>query len=496
MLQEASNEQLLAEWKRGNQRAADVLYRRYLTRLTALARSRLSRNLSRRIEADDIVMSVWRSFFVAVEARGLHVPSDDDLWPLLATITLRKIARQAARQHAQQRDVRVEELMGEPVVLSQIVARDPSPEEAAMMVDEVASLMARLQSDEREVVSRRLQGEEQAAIANALGISERTVRRVLARVREILTDPDRSSTSTDADQPVEAPLTGNSQPASIVEPYWPAVDLSFSEANILLQQFAGEGGFGRVYRARIQSNGNCVAVKYLKKRFWHNSRAVQCLLHEYVHVSQLQHPGIIRHLGCGQSRNGALFVVMEWVDGGNVAQWYHASTPGLRDVINCAIGVADALLALHSNGMIHGDVTPTNVLRRINGSFVLSDFGLARGTQDTLQRHGGTPGYLAPEQVSEVFGSVDERTDVYGLGGLVYFLATGSPPVTGGSLADVLAEVISSRSPRAPSSINPFVPKTLNDLILACLSKEITDRPPAMVHLLNQLREIADSLPG
>jgi len=105
MLEDASNQELLDAWRRGNHDAAALLVRRYMIRLTALARSRLSRKLARRIDGEDAVLSAWRSFFVAVEDGRITVPADDNLWPLLLTLTLRKLARHAARHTAQRRAV-------------------------------------------------------------------------------------------------------------------------------------------------------------------------------------------------------------------------------------------------------------------------------------------------------------------------------------------------------------------------------------------------------
>ncbi|MFN8707419.1 MAG: ECF-type sigma factor, partial [Planctomyces sp.] len=104
-IEDGSNAELLKLWKSGNQHAAQVLVDRYMLRLTALAQSRLSRMLARRLDADDIVLSAWRSFFVAVNRSRLQVPDDDNLWPLLATFTLRKLQRQAQRQLADRRDM-------------------------------------------------------------------------------------------------------------------------------------------------------------------------------------------------------------------------------------------------------------------------------------------------------------------------------------------------------------------------------------------------------
>ncbi|MCA9033348.1 MAG: sigma-70 family RNA polymerase sigma factor, partial [Planctomycetaceae bacterium] len=188
VLEDASNQELLAAWKDGHQFAAQVLVRRYMVRLTALARSRLSRKLARRIDPEDVVMSAWRSFFVGANIGRLSTAQDDDLWPILVTITLRKIARQASRHMADRRNAILDKTFDESVDWQAAVSRDPSPDEAAMLVDEVESLMNRLGQVDRDVLTRRLQGEEHAEIANAMNCSERTVRRSMQRIRSKLTE--------------------------------------------------------------------------------------------------------------------------------------------------------------------------------------------------------------------------------------------------------------------------------------------------------------------
>lgn len=184
MLELSTNQELLDAWQAGNERAAQVLYQRYMVRLTALARSKLSRKLARRLDPDDIVLSAWRSFFVAVNAGRVLVPDDDNLWPLLVTLTVRKLSRQAARHGAQRRNMGKDLSQDDQIRWQQILSREPSPQEAAMVVDEVELLLSQLEATDREVLSRRLQGEQQTEIATALNCSERTVRRSLQRIRE------------------------------------------------------------------------------------------------------------------------------------------------------------------------------------------------------------------------------------------------------------------------------------------------------------------------
>lgn len=504
----ASNQELIDAWRQGDEQAAQVLVQRYMARLTALARSRLSRKLARRLDPEDVVLSAWRSFFVATGDGRVAVPADDNLWPLLVTMTLRKLYRQVGRHGAQRRGAQLEVSLDLERDWHAAIARDPSPEEAALLVDEVEVLMATLDASDREVLTRRLQGEDQATIATALHCSERSVRRAMQRIRATLTRQAGSSPAATVpgnetpniqtpgrqtpgkNHPPTAPVPNSDSPL-LLEPEVPTI----SYAEVVLQELVGQGGFGKVYRAVRSADVTTVAVKYLKKRFWKDPRATRNLLDETLRVRALSHPNIIRHHGWGRSPRGAVFVVMEWVDGTNLRDWGRGTHPSLREILQCGTTVASAVAAAHAAGVLHGDLTPANVLRRRDGTFILTDFGFARSLNNPAPaRPGGTPGFLAPEQISEAFGPVSERTDVYGLGGLVYSLLTGTPPMTGEDLPEILANVISSRPPAPPRAAAAGIPPELDRLMLCCLSKEPSERPSSAKEVEQRLGAIVDSL--
>jgi RNA polymerase sigma factor (sigma-70 family) len=493
MLEDASNQELLHAWRQSNHRAAEILVRRYMVRLTALARSRLSRKLARRIDGEDAVLSAWRSFFVAVEDGRITVPADDNLWPLLLTLTLRKLARHAARHTAQRRAVDDEQRFDQIPSWQEIVSREPSPEEAAMVADELESLMASLNSADREILSRRLQGADPTAIAEAMGVSERTIRRRLQSLCELL-----ASRQANADEPLFASaqranfgqakaLREESITASVGPPptrLTPTIDYH----DLRLQKLVGQGAFGKVYRAVRTSDEITVAAKFLKKKFWRDRRCVQSMLDETTRVGTLSHPKIIRHFGWGLSPSGAPFLVMEWIDGTDAAHWRQTCEPSIADVIECGTDMADALMAAHAVGIIHGDLSPANVLRRRDGTSILSDFGFSQWLGDPRRpQFGGTLGFLSPEQISDAFGSIGERTDVYGLGGLLYALTTGRPPFVGGGVPEVLARIVSSSEPVSPIHLRPDIPEDFNRLILNCLRKEPAERRASIAEVRESL---------
>jgi hypothetical protein len=375
-----------------------------------------------------------------------------------------------------------------------VASREPSPEEAAMVVDDVERLMAMLAAGDREILTRLLQGERQAEIAAALGRSERTVRRSLHRIRDRLNELQQSAapdvtmdavgTSATRVLPLSAPSPAVHGATSDIEP-----TIEYSE--LVLQQLIGQGGFGKVYRASRTSDGTQVAVKFLKKQFWKDERSVQCMLEETMRVSSLSHPHIIRHYGWGRTQRGAVFIAMEWIDGSDVTKWRQNAQPSVAEIIECGLAIADGLAAAHAAHIIHGDVTPGNILRRHNGTFLLTDFGFAQSLSDSRRpRLGGTPGFLAPEQVSDAFGPSSERTDVYGLGGLLYALWTGRPPVTGRDVPEIIANVLSSKPPQPPGRFASESSPELEEILLACLRKEPAERPASVATVRNRLQAI------
>lgn len=500
-IENQSNAELLAQWKSGNQLAATLLTDRYMQRLTALARSRLSRKLSRRLDADDIVLSAWRSFFIAARHSRILVPDDDNLWPLLVTMTLRKLQRQVQRHQSEKRSIGLEVPFDDTDAWQSIVSKDPTPDEAAQLTLDVESLMATLSPSEREVLTLRLQGEDFQSIATRRNCSERTVRRDIQKIRSHLIahfglDSMEPPASEAQLQPSDG--SGNAESDSFGQPdreeyarqtlreVADAIPLRQESPTLryddyVLQKLIGRGGFGKVFRARCTLNGRIVALKYLNKRLWRNATAVRLLINETKKAQSVLHPQILHYQGWGMAPSGAPFLVMEFVDGPDLSRWINGSSFDENEVLTCGIQIAAALDTLHSSGLVHADLAPGNVLRRNAHDFVLADFGLSQSAgggnllADPMASEwmvrGGTPGFLAPEQISGSFGKVSERTDVYGLAGLLYLLITKQAPFQGNDAAETLSMILSSHAPRS----NPPDEKkmrSLYDIVMRCLAKE------------------------
>ena len=179
--------QLLAQVQAGDEQAAGELFDRYVNRLVRLEQSRLSKKLGRKVDPEDIVHSAYRSFFIAARDGRFSLEQSGDLWRLLAAITVRKIHGQAKYHGAQKRGLNAEQSIcgigSDSFVAPEAVARDPSPDEAVAVVEEVEQLIKDLDPLQQQMVELRLQGHTLHEIADKVQRSQRTVRRLMEKVK-------------------------------------------------------------------------------------------------------------------------------------------------------------------------------------------------------------------------------------------------------------------------------------------------------------------------
>jgi RNA polymerase sigma-70 factor (ECF subfamily) len=186
--QDEHSTELVARWQDGDSGAAEELFERYAARLVGLARSRLSEKLARRLDAEDVVQSAFRSFFDGLRQGQYELPHRGDLWRLLVSITLHKLYRQARRHGAEKRDMSREVSLGDhpegwPVAVQQLAA-EPAPGEVVALAEEVERLLGRLDERHRQVAELRLAGYTQDEIAATVQRSQRTIRRWLEEIKE------------------------------------------------------------------------------------------------------------------------------------------------------------------------------------------------------------------------------------------------------------------------------------------------------------------------
>lgn len=270
-----------------------------------------------------------------------------------------------------------------------------------------------------------------------------------------------------------------------------AADCAFDD--FAIEQPVGRGGMAVVHRARRRATGETVAIKVLAGVGPNRDEQVVRFVREARATRRLDHPNIVAMHGVGTMPGGEPFIVMEFVAGGSLDERLCAGPLPVAEVIRIAADVADAVEHAHGHGVIHRDLKPANVLLTEHGDVRVSDFGLAKilGGGDLTITFGsvGTAGFMAPEQADRRLGTIGPRTDVYGLGGILYAALTGRPPFIGDSLLGVLEAVCGDALPEAPRSIRPEIPAAIEGVCLACLRKSPADRPASAAMVAAAVRD-------
>lgn len=190
MSEEHSFQQLMAGLRTGDEDAATEVFQRFAHQLIALARSRLDSQIRQKVDPEDVTQSVFRSFFVRTAGGQFELENWDSLWSMLTVITIRKCGQRAKFFHAARRNVQREVSCSMPAEEDcaewEAPGRDPTPAEAAIVTEVVESLMQGLDASERPILMLNLQGYSPAEISAEVGRTERTVQRVLRRMRQRL----------------------------------------------------------------------------------------------------------------------------------------------------------------------------------------------------------------------------------------------------------------------------------------------------------------------
>ena len=251
----------------------------------------------------------------------------------------------------------------------------------------------------------------------------------------------------------------------------------------------GTGGMAVVYKARCHRLNRLVAVKILKddnlddedfrRRFHAESQA----------VAMLSHPNIVSVYDVSTSVM-ADYIVMELCEGITLKQYMEKKgVLNWKETLHFAIQIAKALEHAHSKGIVHRDIKPHNVMVLKNGSVKVMDFGIARliSRGNTLTKEAlGSVHYISPEQARG--GRVDDRSDIYSLGVVMYEMMAGRPPYDGESPVSVAIQHINGGA-ALPSVLNPNIPGGLEQIIMKAMAHNVSDRYPSATRMLADMDE-------
>ncbi|MBS0263315.1 MAG: protein kinase [Planctomycetes bacterium] len=520
--------ELLERHRQGDEQAATEMFRRYVGRLTVLARARLAPKIARRIDPEDVVYSAYRSFFVRARNGQFALEQSGDLWRLLVGIVLNKLYHQVSRHTAEKRSVNREIRLGSggdsAWNLLQLACVAPPAEQALELADLLEAFMQQIPPRSRRILELRLHGLRIEEIAGELQVHEKTIRRILAdlenRLRNVLLEngeirigpidasnadespenahrlrpkaqaPRAETEASVLNSPVAGPKPYDSELAVPV-----GTDLKlFSDQDFVIEFHLGRGGSGKVYRARRKTDHLAVAIKMLHKVNHNDPAVIARFFDEARMVAGLRHPGIVAVLGFGRTRGGSCFLVQQLVDGQSLSEIAADRPIGLTEALAWVATAAEALHHAHRQNVVHCDLKPANILVDVQGIARVTDFGLAQiiGARTGLRTAiAGTFGYISPEQIDSSWGPIGPTTDVFGLGAVLFALLAGRAPFAGNSLDELLQNLLASSPTARLLRERPELPGELGTLLAACLSPDPRDRPSSAAELAARLREFA-----
>ena len=267
-----------------------------------------------------------------------------------------------------------------------------------------------------------------------------------------------------------------------------------------LNRIVASGGMATIYAATDLRLDRTIAVKIMHPHLAQDEKFVERFIREAKAAASLSHPNIVAVLDQGWNQGGTpcVFIVMELVEGSTLRDYLFEQGPAsVEQTLQMLMPVASALAAAHKIGIVHRDIKPENILVSKEGRIKIADFGLARGALlgTTLTAESsvilGSVSYLSPEQVQR--GIADSRSDIYSLGIVLFELLTGTKPYQGEDPVQIAIRHVNDRVP-APSSINPAIPKEIDELVLSATDVNPDKRPKDGAEFFDQLRALSEKI--
>jgi len=240
----------------------------------------------------------------------------------------------------------------------------------------------------------------------------------------------------------------------------------------------GSGGMAKIYLVQDPQK-QVFAMKVLLPHLQNQAEFTERFLREAQNAKVLQHAHIVPIRDYKRLKDGTTFFVMDWIDGGSLAEYAKPNKLTLSQIAQVMTQVAAALDYAHKQGVVHRDIKPSNILLSKSGQAMLADFGVAKVAQaTTLTRPGeqpGTPAYMSPEQAQGL--DVGPASDIYALGIVLYEMLAGRPPFQGDT-SQILAVLYQHvhQPPPPLRQFNPKIPANIEKVVEKALAKKVTDR--------------------
>jgi serine/threonine protein kinase len=256
-----------------------------------------------------------------------------------------------------------------------------------------------------------------------------------------------------------------------------------------LLRLLGQGGMGKVYEAFQEDLDRVVAVKVLKHEGHLEDSEVERFMKEARAAARLSHPNILHVHEFGREGD-ALFYSMPLVQGRDLKRLAAEAPVDPRRAMEIVREAALAIQYAHEQGIVHRDLKPGNIMVETSGRVLVTDFGLAKEIKRPAEEGGilGTPGYMAPEQTEPGAPRVGPRTDVYGLGAVLYFLFSGRDPFSEGSMA-ALVLAVAREEPPPPRTFNPALPPAFEAVCLKAMAKDPDRRYASAAEMAEAVRQ-------
>ncbi len=270
---------------------------------------------------------------------------------------------------------------------------------------------------------------------------------------------------------------------------------SVFDGRYLIIRKLGTGGMANVYLAEDQELGRRVAIKILDDRHAQDVQFVERFRREATNAAGLSHPNIVSIYDRGEAE-GTYYIAMEYLEGRTLKELILRRGPApVKTAIDYTRQILAALRFAHKNGIVHRDIKPHNVLVDSEGRLKVTDFGIARAGASQMTEAGsiiGTAQYLSPEQAKGA--PVDQTSDIYSTGIVLYELLTGTVPYTGDTPVEIAMKHL-SQVPEPPSTLQPQIPHEVDSIVLRALAKDPAERYASADEMDADLERVANGLP-